>query len=93
MYVSSYHYISVLILYMCPHTVYVSSYHCLRVIILCGSSYHCLSVLILYVSSYHCLCVLILYMCPHTTVYVGYDAEKRRCTPTSVYVSSAYPRK
>jgi hypothetical protein len=68
--VSSYYYICVQLLYMCPQiTIYV-------LILLC--------VQLLYVSSYYYICVLILlymclttiyvsnyYMCPHTTIYVS----------------------
>jgi hypothetical protein len=67
-YVSSYYYISVLILLsICPHTAI-----CVLITIHVSSYYYILVLIPLYVSSYYYTCVLILlYMCPHPAIFVS----------------------
>jgi hypothetical protein len=66
-YVSSYHYICVLILpCICPHNpIYLSSYYYTCVLMLLYMCHHTT----MYVCSNYHICVLIfLYMCPHTNI-------------------------
>jgi hypothetical protein len=70
-YVSSYHYVCVLILLnMCPHTtVYLSSiqyYYACVLILLCMCPRAAM-----YLSTYYYSVVIPLYICPHTTIHVS----------------------